>query len=53
MVESESVDAVVITLVLCSVKDVAKVVSQIKRVLVPVSDDHLVRVVLFSRNVHI
>ncbi|XP_037773694.1 methyltransferase-like protein 7A [Penaeus monodon] len=35
MVESESVDAVVITLVLCSVKDVAKVVSQIKRVLVP------------------
>lgn len=37
MVRSESVDAVVTTLVLCSVDDIAKVVSQIKRVLVPVS----------------
>lgn len=35
MVRSESIDAVVTTLVLCSVDDIAKVVSQIKRVLVP------------------
>ncbi|KAK7071124.1 Methyltransferase domain [Halocaridina rubra] len=35
MVESNSVDAVVMTLVLCSVRDVTKVISQIKRVLVP------------------
>ncbi|KAK3883853.1 hypothetical protein Pcinc_011850 [Petrolisthes cinctipes] len=35
MVESGSVDMVVTTAVLCSVKDITKVVSQIKRVLVP------------------
>jgi len=35
MVADSSVDAVVITLVLCSVKDMEKVVSQAKRVLVP------------------
>lgn len=35
MVQSNSVDVVVTTLVLCSVSDVAKVVSQVKRVLVP------------------
>ncbi|XP_045594755.2 thiol S-methyltransferase TMT1B [Procambarus clarkii] len=35
MVKSESVDAVVMTLVLCSVTDIAKVVSQIQRILVP------------------
>jgi len=35
MVETDSVDAVVITLVLCSVKDVRKVLEQAKRVLVP------------------
>ncbi|KAG0718005.1 Methyltransferase-like protein 7A [Chionoecetes opilio] len=35
MVKSSSVDVVVTTLVLCSVTDVAKVVSQVKRVLVP------------------
>ena len=37
MVKSNSIDAVVTTLVLCSVTDIPKVVSQIKRVLVPVS----------------
>lgn len=37
MVRSESIDAVVTTLVLCSVDDMAKVISQVKRVLVPVS----------------
>ena len=37
MVKSNSVDVVVTTLVLCSVTDTAKVISQIKRVLVPVS----------------
>jgi len=35
MVENNSMDAVVITLVLCSVKDVKKVLEQAKRVLVP------------------
>lgn len=35
MVESNSVDVVVTTLVLCSVTDMPKVISQIKRVLVP------------------
>jgi len=35
MIESNSVDAVVITLVLCSVSDTEKVLNQIKRVLVP------------------
>merc|ERR1719431_658095 len=34
MVEDSSVDAVVITLVLCSVKDVKKVIQQAKRILV-------------------
>lgn len=37
MVKSSSVDVVVTTAVLCSVTDMAKVMSQIKRVLVPVS----------------
>ncbi|XP_068249230.1 thiol S-methyltransferase TMT1A-like [Palaemon carinicauda] len=35
VVPSESVDAVVVSLVLCSVADVSKVVHQVKRVLVP------------------
>jgi len=35
MVETDSMDAVVITLVLCSVRDVKKVLEQAKRVLVP------------------
>lgn len=35
MVKSDSIDVVVTTLVLCSVTDIAKVVSQVKRVLVP------------------
>jgi len=35
MVKDESMDAVVITLVLCSVRDVRKVLEQAKRVLVP------------------
>ncbi|XP_071521394.1 thiol S-methyltransferase TMT1B-like, partial [Panulirus ornatus] len=35
MVESNSVDVVVTTLVLCSVSDIVKVISQVKRVLVP------------------
>ena len=37
MVEDNSMDVVVITLVLCSVNDVKKVLEQTKRVLVPVS----------------
>lgn len=37
MVRDESVDAVVVTCVLCSVDDVVKVLSQAKRVLAPVS----------------
>ena len=37
MVPDGSVDAVVITLVLCSVKDIKKIVQQVLRVLVPVS----------------
>lgn len=35
MVESNSIDVVVMTLVLCSVEDVTKVLSQVKRVLAP------------------
>jgi len=35
MIADNSMDCVVITLVLCSVKDVAKVLEQVKRVLVP------------------
>ena len=37
MVEDNSMDAVVITLVLCSVNDVKKVLEQAKRVLTPVN----------------
>ena len=37
MVPDSSVDVVVMTLVLCSVQDVGKVMKQIHRVLVPVS----------------
>ena len=37
MVEDNSVDVVVMTLVLCSVDDVKKCVQEAKRVLVPVS----------------
>lgn len=37
MVKDESVDVVVISLVLCSVQDTAKILQEVKRVLRPVS----------------
>ena len=44
MIESNSVDAVVMTLVLCSVDSIEQILQEIKRVLAPVSNYILLKI---------